>query len=74
MMNPGEWDVAKTRQQDLMREAEAHNRAQEMRRNRSKPSRFANVMTGLGEKMVAIGENLQERYGDFGEEARGIEA
>jgi len=62
MMNPNEWELAKARQQDLIREAEAHNAAQQARRD--KPSRYAAVMTQLGEKMVAIGETLQERYGE----------
>jgi hypothetical protein len=73
-MNPNEWELAKHRRQDMIREAEQHNRAQEARRSRNKPSRYASVMANVGQKMVAIGETLQERYGDFCEEAQGAEA
>jgi len=62
MMNPNAWELAKARQEELIREAEAHNAAQESRRNRSKPSLYATVMAQVGEKMVAVGEALQERY------------
>lgn len=67
MMPPSEWELAKLRRENMIREAEVHNLAQAMRR-RNKPSRYASVMTNVGAKMVAIGQSLQERYGDFGEE------
>jgi hypothetical protein len=74
MMNPNEWEVIKARQQEMIRDAEVHNAAQEARRG--KPSLYASVMAQVGEKLVAIGETLQERYGDLVDEveARQVEA
>ena len=66
-MNPNEWDLTKARMQDLHRQAEEHNIAQQARRN--KPSRYATVMANVGEKMVEVGEMLQQRYGEFVEDA-----
>jgi len=74
MMHPNEWELAKRRTQEIIREAEEHNKGQEARRQRNKPSLYASVMANVGGKMVAIGETLQERYGDFGEEPQGAEA
>ena len=62
MMKPNEFDIAKTHQEDLKREAEKHNTAQQMRRRQSKSSLYASVMAQVGGKMVVIGEALQARY------------